>query len=396
MMTLDAPMFAHRTSWKLTQNALTRAIEAAREAGVSLLDLTTSNPTRVGLKYDSENLLAAFANDKALDYDPQSKGLLSARQAVAEYYRQEHDIFQLDPERIILTTSTSEAYSYIFRLLCNADDEILVPRPSYPLFEFLADLQDVRLIPYPLLYDHGWQIDFPSLYKSVTHRTRAVVVVHPNNPTGSFVRVQEVAALSGFCKEYGLAIVADEVFLDYALDGAPRASFAKNDEVLTFALSGVSKVSGLPQMKLAWMIVNGPPDAASDAMARLEIIADTYLSMSAPIQLAAPVLLDQRKNIQPLLLDRTRENLQELDRALLRQKSCQRFDVEGGWYATLRVPVTRSDEELSVELVRSAGVLVHPGHFFDFASEGNLVLSLITAPAAFREGVRKILLQVNS
>ena len=396
MMTLDAPMFAHRTSWKLTQNALTRAIEAAREAGANLLDLTTSNPTRAGLKYDSENLLAAFSNDKVLDYDPQSKGLLSAREAVAEYYRQEHDIFQLDPERILLTTSTSEAYSYIFRLLCNADDEILVPKPSYPLFEFLADLQDVRLIPYPLLYDHGWQIDFPSLYKSVTHRTRAVVAVHPNNPTGSFVRAQEVAALSGFCKEYGLAIIADEVFLDYALDGAPRTSFAKNDEVLTFALSGVSKVSGLPQMKLAWMIVNGPPDVASDAMARLEIIADTYLSMSAPIQLAAPVLLDQRKNIQPLLLDRTRENLQELDRALLRQKNCQRLDVEGGWYATLRVPVTRSDEELSVELVQSAGVLVHPGHFFDFASEGNLVLSLITAPAAFREGVKRILLHVNS
>ncbi len=289
-------MFSHRTSWKLTQNVLTRAIEEARQAGANLLDLTTSNPTRAGLKYDSENLLGAFSNDKALDYDPQSKGLLSAREAVAEYYRQEHDIFQLDPERIILTTSTSEAYSYIFRLLCNADDEILVPKPSYPLFEFLADLQDVRLIPYPLLYDHGWQIDFPSLYKSVTHRTRAVVVVHPNNPTGSFVRAQEVTALSGFCKEYGLAIIADEVFLDYALDGAPRTSFAKNDEVLTFALSGVSKVSGLPQMKLAWMVVNGPPDAVDDAMARLEVIADTYLSMSAPIQLAAPVLLDQRKN----------------------------------------------------------------------------------------------------
>ena len=389
-------MFSHRTSWKLTQNALTRAIEEAREAGANLLDLTTSNPTRAGLKYDAENLLGAFSNDKALDYDPQSKGLLSAREAVAEYYRQEHDIFQLDPECIILTTSTSEAYSYIFRLLCNADDEILVPKPSYPLFEFLADLQDVRLIPYPLLYDHGWQIDFPSLYKSVTHRTRAVVVVHPNNPTGSFVRGEEVSALSGFCKEYGLAIIADEVFLDYALDGAPRTSFAKNDEVLTFALSGVSKVSGLPQMKLAWMIVNGPPDAASDAMARLEVIADTYLSMSAPIQLAAPVLLDQRKNIQPLLLDRTRENLQELDRALLRQKSCQRLAVEGGWYTILRVPVTRSDEELSIELVQRAGVLVHPGHFFDFASEGNLVLSLITASDAFREGVKRILRHVNS
>lgn len=379
----------------MTQNSLTKAIEDARSSGKNLLDLTISNPTRAGLPFNADNLLAALSKPEALDYDPQSKGILSARKAVADYYRQEHEVFHLDPERIILTTSTSEAYSYIFRLLCNSEDEILVPTPSYPLFEFLADLHDVHVTPYPLLYDHGWQIDFPSLYKSVTHRTRAVVVVHPNNPTGSFVRGQEVASLNGFCKEYGLAIIADEVFLDYALDGAKRASFSRNIEALTFSLSGLSKISGLPQMKLSWLVAGGPPEEVDEALARLDVIADTYLSISTPVQLAALELLDERKTIQPLLLDRLRENLQELDRGLSRQKSCQRLEVEGGWYAILRVPVTQSDEERAVDLVHKANVVVHPGHFFDFASDGYLVLSLITPPEVFREGVQRTLNVLN-
>ena len=389
-------MFANRTNWKLTQNRFTKAIEDARASGRELLDLTISNPTRAALNYSGDNLLAALSKPEALDYDPQSKGILSARKAVADYYRQEHEVFHLDPDRIILTTSTSEAYSYIFRLLCNSEDEILVPTPSYPLFEFLADLHDVHVTPYLLLYDHGWQIDFPSLYKSVTHRTRAVVVVHPNNPTGSFVRGQEVASLNGFCKEYGLAIIADEVFLDYALDGAKRASFTRNTEALTFTLSGLSKISGLPQMKLSWLVAGGPPSEVDDAVARLDVIADTYLSISTPVQLATRELLDQRKTIQPLLLDRLRENLQELDRGLSRQKSCQRLEVEGGWYAILRVPVTQSDEERAVDLVHKANVIVHPGHFFDFASDGYLVLSLITRPEVFREGVQRTLNVLNS
>jgi len=389
-------MFANRTNWKLTQNRFTKAIEDARASGRELLDLTISNPTRAALNYSGDNLLAALSKPEALDYDPQSKGILSARKAVADYYRQEHEVFHLDPDRIILTTSTSEAYSYIFRLLCNSEDEILVPTPSYPLFEFLADLHDVHVTPYPLLYDHGWQIDFPSLYKSVTHRTRAVVVVHPNNPTGSFVRGQEVASLNGFCKEYGLAIIADEVFLDYALDGAKRASFSRNIEALTFSLSGLSKISGLPQMKLSWLVAGGPPEEVDEALARLDVIADTYLSISTPVQLAALELLDERKTIQPLLLDRLRENLQELDRGLSRQKSCQRLEVEGGWYAILRVPVTQSDEERAVDLVHEANVIVHPGHFFDFASDGYLVLSLITRPEVFREGVQRTLNVLNS
>src|ERR1700691_1321706 len=252
----------------------------------------------------------------------QPKGLRCAREAVAGYYRKQHD--DIDPESIVLTTSTSEGYSYLFRLLCNVGDEILVPKPSYPLFEFLADLQDVKLVPYPLLYDHGWQIDFPSLYKAVNHRTRAVVVGPPNNPTGSFVADEERNLLNNFCREYKLSLIADEVFLDYAHDGVPRSTFAANRELLTFTLSGISKISGLPQMKLAWIVANGPAEVVSAALARMEVIADTYLSMNAPIQLAASALLEQRYSIQPLLLDRVRTNLSELDRALAKQKICRR------------------------------------------------------------------------
>ncbi|HXR17556.1 MAG TPA: pyridoxal phosphate-dependent aminotransferase [Terriglobales bacterium] len=386
-------MFSHRTEWKLTPNRLTQAQRDLQLAGREVLDLTISNPTRAELHYDAETILQAFTDPQAMDYDPQPKGLRSAREAVAGYYQKRHD--DIDPEAIVLTTSTSEGYSYVFRLLCNVDDEILVPKPSYPLFEFLADLQDVKLVPYPLLYDHGWQIDFPSLYKAVNHRTRGVVVVHPNNPTGSFVADQERSALKQFCREYTLALIADEVFLDYAHDGAPRATFAANRDVLTFTLSGLSKISGLPQMKLAWVVTSGPAETVSAAMARLEVIADTYLSMNAPIQLAAPVLLEQRHSVQALLLDRVRANLSELDRGLAKQKNCRRLEVEGGWYAVLRVPVTQSDEELAIQILRKLSVLVHPGHFYDFPGDGHLIISLITPPRDFRRGIAQALELLN-
>jgi alanine-synthesizing transaminase len=386
-------MFSRRTDWKLSPNRFTQVQRELQAAGREVLDLTISNPTRAELHYDSEAVLRALGNPQAMDYDPQPKGLHSAREAVAGYYGKQHN--EIDPESIVLTTSTSEGYSYVFRLLCNVEDEILVPKPSYPLFEFLADLQDVKLVPYPLLYDHGWQIDFPSLYKAVNHRTRAVVVVHPNNPTGSFVADKERSALNQFCREYNLALVADEVFLDYAHDGAARATFAGNREALTFTLSGLSKISGLPQMKLAWIVTSGTDEQVSAALARLEVIADTYLSMNAPIQWAAPALLEQRHSVQALLLDRVRANLSEVDRGLAKQKTCCRLDVEGGWYAVLRVPVTKSDEELAIEILRKHSVLVHPGHFYDFPSDGYLILSLITPLQDFRKGIAKVLELLN-
>jgi alanine-synthesizing transaminase len=379
-------MFSRRTDWKLTPNRFTQAQQESHAAGREVLDLTISNPTRVGLHYDNEAITKSLTDSAALHYDPQPKGLLSARQAVAAYYKQ-----QVDPESLVLTTSTSEGYSFVFRLLSNPEDEVLVPKPSYPLFEFLADLQDVKLIPYPLLYDHGWQIDFPSLHKAVTPRTRAVVLVHPNNPTGSYVREAERVALNHFCRDHKLAIIVDEVFLDYAHDGNPRPSFASNKDVLTFTLTGISKISALPQMKLAWIAASGPADQLQPSLSRLEVIADTYLSLNAPIQLAAPAFLNLRKQIQPQLLDRIRLNLAELDRQLAKQKACQRLAVEGGWYAILRVPVTQSDEDLVIDLLRRASVLVHPGHFYDFPRDGYLVLSLITQPAQFREGIARVL-----
>jgi aspartate/methionine/tyrosine aminotransferase len=384
-------MFSHRTEWKLTPNRFTKAQAELRAAGMEILDLTVSNPTRAGLNYEADAIVNALANPLALDYDPQPKGLAVARGAVAGYYRAEHECFDLDPESIILTSSTSEAYSYVFRLLCNPGDEILVPKPSYPLFEFLADLQDVKLVPYPLLYDHGWQIDFASVYKAISHRTRAVVIVHPNNPTGSYASGKEVASLNALCREYNLALVVDEVFLDYPHDGAARASFVLNNDVLTFTMSGLSKISGLPQMKVAWVITSGPEEPRQQALARLEVIADTYLSVSTPVQLATPILLEQRKHVQPLLLDRTRANLLELDEQLSRQKTCTRLEVEGGWYAVLRVPVTQSDEDLAIDLLRKMSVLVHPGHFYDFSSDGYLIVSLITPMSEFREGMDRLL-----
>lgn len=388
-------MFSKRTEWKLTPNRFTEAQADARGAGVDILDLSVSNPTRAELHYEEEAIMQAFVQPDALDYDPQPKGLLAARQAVARYYHDAHDVFGLDPESLILTTSTSEGYSYVFRLLCNPDDEVLVPKPSYPLFEFLADLQDVKLTPYPLIYDGGWQIDFPSLYQAVNHRTRAVVVVHPNNPTGSYVSADECEQLNRFCAEYNLALIVDEVFLDYAHDGARRSSFAANERALTFTLSGISKISGLPQMKVAWVVTTGPSAQKAEALARLEVIADTYLSMNAPLQLATPVLLDQRRDIQPLLLDRVRTNLRELDRQLSHQKSCERLQADGGWYVVLRVPALQSDEDQAIELLRKVAVLVHPGHFYDFSRDGYLVLSLITPADQFREGVSRILSVLN-
>jgi alanine-synthesizing transaminase len=384
-------MFSRRTDWKLALNRFTEVQRELQIAGREIIDLTVSNPARAGLLFDVESILSSLSNLGAMDYDPQPKGMAKARQSVADYYFEQHGNLLVDPETLILTTSTSEGYSYVFRLLCNPDDEVLVPKPSYPLFEFLANLQDVALQPYMLLYDHGWHIDFPSLSRAVNSRTRAVVLVHPNNPTGSFVRGNEREQLNSFCREHGLALIVDEVFLDYPHDGRPRPSFVSNREVLTFTLSGLSKISGLPQMKLAWVAATGPEQIVTAAVDRLEVIADTYLSMNAPIQLAAETLLEQRNKVQPQILDRVRRNLAELDGQLALQKSSQRLQVDGGWYVVLRVPATQADEDLVIDLLCHASVLVHPSHFYDFASEGHLILSLLTPPDDFREGARRML-----
>lgn len=384
-------MFSRRTQWDLTPNRLTQAHQEAVASGKELIDLTISNPTRAEIQYNENAILDALRNPQSLDYDPQPKGLRSARESVAGYYASE-----VDPESLILTTSTSEGYSFVFRLLCNPGDEILVPKPSYPLFDFLAELQDVNLVPYSLIYDHGWQIDFHSLENAITAKSRGIVLVHPNNPTGSYVSINERRQLNQLCHRHKLALIVDEVFLDYAHDDEPKPSFAANKDALTFTLSGISKISALPQMKLAWITASGPLTDLATAIKRLEIIADTYLSLNAPVQLAASVLLDQRKTIQPRIVSRIRANVAELDRQLAVQKSCTRLAMQGGWYAVVRIPVTGSDEDFAVKLLQRSGVFVHPGHFYDFPNYGYLVLSLIAPEKEFQSGVSALLQLVDS
>jgi len=393
-------MFSKRTSWNLEENAYTRALRRRRDTGQRILDLTASNPTTCGFQYDEAAILEALRDPASLQYEPEPKGMPAARAAVARYYEEKNGS-GIDPENLILTTGTSEAYSFLFRLLCEPGDEVLIAHPSYPLFDFLATIQDVKLRAFQFVYDHGWQIDFHSLRQGLSARTRAIVVVHPNNPTGQFVGAEEAEQLGEICARHDLALVVDEVFLDYEMKTAtarrkPQGTFvsaagAADGAAVTFVLSGLSKIAALPQMKLGWIAAGGPGAIVREAMARLEVIADTYLSLNAPLQCALPALLAQRGAMQAQIMARVAANLATLDEQLARQKPVSRFEVEGGWYAVLRVPALQSDEELAIRLLEKRGVLVHPGHFYDFADQGHLVLSLLTPAEEFREGMKAVL-----
>ena len=377
--------FSERTNWNTEESELARAHRLRAEAGEPIADLTASNPTRCGFAYDPQ-LLAALTDPEALDYDPQPRGLLRARQAVCDYYAS-HRV-SLKPEQITLTTSTSEAYSFLFRLLCDAGSEILVPQPGYPLFDFLAVLDDVRIKPVPFVYDHGWQIDPESFRRAITPLTRAIVLVHPNNPTGHFTKPWEAKELAQICREFDLALIVDEVFLDYEFPGSfsgKPVSFAAGIEgVPVFVVSGLSKIAGLPQMKAAWIVAAGPE--AEAALERLEVIADTFLSMNAPVQCALTAWLEGREAIQQQIRGRTAANLAELDRQLSRLPEVSRLEVEGGWYAILRIPALQPDERTVLALLER-GVWVHPGYFFGMPPSGWLVVSLLGPVAEFKRGV---------
>ncbi len=379
--------FSARTAWDVAETRLARALRERRAAGREILDLTASNPTRCGFAYDETGILAALGDRAALVYDPEPRGMLRARDAVCRYYT-ERDA-EVGAEQVFLTTSTSEAYSWLFRLLCDAGDEVLIAQPSYPLFDFLAQIEDVRLVPYPLVYDHGWQIDFAELRARVTARTKAIAVVHPNNPTGHFTK--ERRELEALCVEFGLALVVDEVFLDYGMAGYDGRSFATGEHpVLTFVLSGISKIAALPQMKAAWICGLGPERELREALGRLEVVADTFLSMNTPVQCALPAWLAECGGIQEQIRARVRGNLAKLDQILLQNRAVTRLAVEAGWYAVLRVPALGSDEDLAARLVEERGVSVHPGYFFGFVREGWLVVSLLGPEAEFRRGVEGI------
>jgi len=341
-----------------------------------------SNPTVCGFAYDAEAILAPLAGAGALVYDPDPRGMRSAREAVAGYYG-DHEA-SVDPDAVVLTTSTSEGYGYLFRLLCDAGDEVLVAQPSYPLFDFLADLEDVSLRAYPLFYDEGWWIDFAELERRIGPRTKAVVVVHPNNPTGHATGAAERERLQEICTRHGLALIVDEVFLDYPLEEELLTSFAVGPHpVLTFCLSGMSKIAGLPQMKVGWIVGLGPEGVRREAMGRLEVIADTFLSMNAPVQGALPVWLAERKGIQRQILEQVRGNL-----AAAQRSGLEVLRVEAGWSAILRLPQIGVD--IAEVLLRGAEVVVHPGSFYGIAESGRAVVSLLGPRSEFEEGLERI------
>lgn len=379
--------FSSRTGWDVRESGFAAAIREARGAGRRLYDLTISNPTVCGFDYDAQAILKPLSDAGALLYDPDPRGMRAARQAVAEYYRGHGAT--VDPDALVLTTSTSEAYGYLFRLLCDAGDEVLVAQPSYPLFDFLADLEDVRLRPYPLFHDYGWWIDFAQLEQRIGPRTRAIIVVHPNNPTGHGTKAAERLKLEEICAQHGLVLIVDEVFLDYSLRGADAeklTSFATGQHpVLSFVLSGMSKIAGLPQMKAAWIGGFGPEALRQQAMERLEVIADTFLSMNAPVQMALPHWLEGRSGIQQQILERVRMNL-----ACAEKSGIEVLQVEAGWCAILRLPRMKEKEDMAEELLKKCGVVAHPGAFYGIAENGRLVVSLIGPSDEFAAGIDRI------
>jgi aspartate/methionine/tyrosine aminotransferase len=381
-------MFSRRFHWDFHKNRLTLALEERRRAGAPVLDLTESNPTRAGLGYPPE-LPRAFEDPGVLLYEPSPAGALRAREAVAEYYAARG--VTVDPGRILLTASTSEAYSYLFKLLSDPGDDVLVPKPSYPLFEYLADMESVAVRQYPLSYHGGWSVDPEAVAGALSPRTRAVALVNPNNPTGSYVKRNEADALGALCARRGLALISDEVFSDYAFGPDPErvAMLAGETECLAFSMSGLSKIAGLPQMKLGWIVVSGPAALCEEAMDRLVWIADTYLSVSAPVQCAAARLLDAGQAIQRRIRERTAANL-AFARQTLAGSASNILAVEGGWYIVVQVPQVRSEEEWAVELLERHGVLVQPGFFYDFDSEAFLVVSLLTEERTFQEGLGRL------
>jgi len=379
-------VFSSRLQWDSQPNPLSLLLAEKRRSGAAILDLTESNPTRAVLDYQGGELLAALADPRALLYDPDPRGLLAAREAVSEYYAERG--VDVTASRILLTASTSEAYSYLFKLLADPGDEILVPRPSYPLFDYLAAMESVRVRQYPLRYDGVWHIDFDALASAITTRTRAIVVVNPNNPTGSYLKRAEWERLQTF----GLPILSDEVFSDFAFAPDPErlATLTASSGALTFSMSGLSKIAGLPQMKLGWIVAGGLDHAA--ALEGLEWIADTFLSVATPVQWALPRLLAASAIVQEQIRQRTRRNLEHLVAHASGDSSpCRCLHAEGGWYAVLEVPRVRTEEEWALGLLADRDVLVQPSFFYDFEAEAFLVLSLLTPPAIFAEGLRRIL-----
>ncbi len=389
-------MFSSRTDWDFRVSPLFALVEQKRNRGEEIVDLTESNPTRCGFLFDPDQLFPPVSLRNSVRYDPQPKGLLSAREAVAEWYEHQHVV--VDPGRIVLTSSTSEAYSFLFRLLCDVGDSVAVPKPSYPLFDYLCGLNDVGCQRYRLGYDGEWHIERESVEHAITPRTKALVLVHPNNPTGSFVKREERAVLLDVLKRQSLPLVVDEVFHSFSFEENTRrcASFAGSEETLTFTLNGLSKLAGVPQLKLGWIVVSGPVDGCAHALQRLEVIADTYLSVGTPVQYSLGSLLAGAGEMRDQIRTRVSTNYRRLREAFSDGSPLTVLGCEGGWSAVVQMPLTKTDEEWALELLHAQSVLTHPGHLFEFDTNSCLVLSLLPSSETFLEGTRKLAAAVMS
>jgi alanine-synthesizing transaminase len=382
--------FSGRLPAALEANRVSHTLGALRRRGAEIIDLTESNPTRAGFHYPAD-LLMPLADVRALSYHPDPLGLIDAREAVADDFRRRN--VTVDPGRIALTASTSEAYSLLFKVLCDPGDEVLVPQPSYPLFEFLTRLDAVVAVPYWLEYHGRWSIDISSVERALTSRTRALLLVSPNNPTGNFTSASDLETVARLCGSRGVAVISDEVFADYELAGSTigRGVVATRTDVLGFTLGGLSKSIGLPQAKLGWMAVSGSNSVVDETMPRVELACDTYLSVSTPIQVAAREVLERGAKIRSQIQDRVRANLARCAALVAAHPACTLLHAEGGWSAVIRVPTLESEEELMLALLVERSVLAHPGYFFDFPKESFVIVSLLTPEAAFAEGIARML-----
>ena len=381
------PMFSRRLPPHADLNALTEAL-ARRTGRGPVVDLTESNPTRARIAYPPD-LLRGLSAPEALRYEPHAFGLPSAREVIACDHRRRG--ITIDPAHVVLTASTSEAYTWLFKLLCNPGESVLVPRPSYPLFEHLTRLEGVCSAPFDLEYHGRWEID-PAALDAAPASTRAVVIVSPNNPTGSYVSRRDIHQVSALCRDRGWALIVDEVFADYPLEvDAPLTDIAARSDVLAFTLGGLSKSAGLPQLKLGWIVAGGPPAARDVALAGLELIADSFLSVATPVQLAAADLLAHGASVRSAIQERIGANLATLREGARSFTACEVLKTEGGWSAVIRVPTTRSEEQLVLDLLEREGILVHPGYFFDFQREAFVVVSLLPEPHVFRDASTRLL-----
>lgn len=382
-------MYSHRLSWSTSPNKIHELVQRKRRFGTRILDLTQSNPTKVLPDYPHAAISRAYGAVSDFTYDPDPAGFRDAREAVSSYYRQRG--FSVPPNRLLLTTSTSEAYALLFKLLCDAGDEVLIPVPSYPLFEYLAALEAVRVVPYRLCYDGSWHIDFSHLRKQISPCTKAIVIVTPNNPTGSILKTYEASELLRIGEEHHLPIISDEVFMDYPLRATPDAApiLASQSSALGFSLNGLSKATGMPQMKLGWIGLGGPNGEVKSAQENLELLLDTYLSIGTPVQRALPQLLEIGAGIREQIARRVLQNLATLAEALSGSPAhC--LETEAGWSAIVRLPNIRSEDDWTARLLEEGNVIVQPGYFFDMEQEAHIVVSLITPADEFEEGASKL------